>query len=96
MARNKCCLVLFIASVCLFSLFFFIEQAGAQNMPQKEDELGAEKVVSSPGDIKECTAIYVFVGWMWLSILVIVYFLRLKVREVDRLHRLKLFLTKEK
>jgi quinol-cytochrome oxidoreductase complex cytochrome b subunit len=45
-----------------------------------------ESVVPSPANIKESTAIYVFVGWMWLAIGVLIYLLRQKIREADRLH----------
>jgi len=56
---------------------------------QSEEE--SEKIVASPQNIKEETGIFVFVGWMWLSICVLVFFLRLKIREADRLFRLKFF-----
>ena len=45
----------------------------------------------APKDIKERIGIYVFLAWLWLSLLVMVYFLRLKVKELDRLHALKFF-----
>jgi quinol-cytochrome oxidoreductase complex cytochrome b subunit len=45
-----------------------------------------ESVVPAPANIRESTAIYVFIGWMWLSIGVLVYLLRLKIKETDRLH----------
>lgn len=56
---------------------------------QSEEESG--KIIASPQNIKEETGIFVFVGWMWLSIFVLVFFLRLKIREADRLFRLKYF-----
>jgi hypothetical protein len=62
--------------------------------PQTETE--EEKLIPSPKNIKEGTAIYVFLGWMWLSIFVLIYILRLKIKEVDRLFRLKFFSTKKK
>lgn len=45
-----------------------------------------ENIVPSPQNIRESTAIYVFLGWMWLSIGVLIYLLRLKIKEIDRLH----------
>jgi hypothetical protein len=45
-----------------------------------------EKIVPGPQNIKERTAIYVFLGWMWVSIAVLVYALRLKIKETDRLY----------
>jgi succinate dehydrogenase / fumarate reductase iron-sulfur subunit len=55
-----------------------------------------EKIVPSPKDIKESTGIYVFVGWIWLAVFVLVFFLRLKIKEVDRLYRLGYFSGKKK
>ncbi|MGB8951964.1 MAG: hypothetical protein WCC06_04780 [Candidatus Aminicenantales bacterium] len=64
-------------------------------MPEKTQaaplQTGPEEVVSAPKDIKERTAIYVFLGWMWVSIFVLIYFLRLKIKEADRVYRLKFF-----
>ncbi|MBN1223560.1 MAG: hypothetical protein JXB23_09940 [Candidatus Aminicenantes bacterium] len=66
------------------------EQALDQKtQPAADEEI--EIIVPAPKDIKEATAIYVFLGWMWLSILVLIYFLRLKVKETDRIHELKFF-----
>ena len=71
----------------------------AEQMAEKSDEISEEEIpeviVPAPKDIKEATAIYVFLGWMWLSILVLIYLLRLKVKETDRIHQLKFF-SKEK
>ncbi len=55
-----------------------------------------EKVVASPQDIREKTGIVVFVVWMWLSIIILVFFLRLKIREADRLYRLRFFSSDKK
>jgi len=60
-----------------------IEQSLAQTKP--------EKIIPSPQNIKESTAIYVFVGWMWASIFILIYFLKLKIKESDRLFKLKFF-----
>lgn len=54
-------------------------------------EEGSGNVTGSPQNIKEETGIFVFVGWMWLSIIVLIFFLRLKIREADRLFRLNFF-----
>ena len=50
-----------------------------------------DRIIPSPQNIKEGTAIYVFLGWVWVSVVVLIYFLRLKVKEVDRLYRSKFF-----
>jgi hypothetical protein len=68
-----------------FSPFRQAEAAQAQAEP--------EKIYSGPKDIKERIAIFVFLGWLWLSILVLIYVLRLKIRESDRLNNLGYFET---
>lgn len=54
-------------------------------------EENPEKIVPSPKDIKEKTAIYVFVAWMWAVIIVLLFILRLKTKEADRLYYLNYF-----
>ncbi len=56
-----------------------------------QDESEFETIVPGPKDVKQATAIYVFLGWIWLSIGILIFFLRLKIKEVDRLHRLGFF-----
>ncbi len=68
-----------------------------QNEPSPQDKQGEsavgeeESIVPAPKDIIEATAIYIFLGWIWLSILILIFFLRLKIKEVDRLHDLGYF-----
>ena len=50
-----------------------------------------ETIVPGPADIKQAIAIYIFLGWIWLSIGILIFFLRLKIKEVDRLHELGFF-----
>lgn len=56
---------------------------------QEKSEI--ETIVPGPKDVKQATAIYVFLGWIWLSIGILIFFIRLKIKEVDRLHRLGYF-----
>jgi hypothetical protein len=98
----------FLLLLCLFALFFMKAGFGQQVVgeeqrsvqerkeaaPQTETE--EEKLIPSPKNIKEGTAIYVFLGWMWLSIFVLIYILRLKIKEIDRLYKIKFFSTKKK
>ena len=93
----------FVLCFLLFLLFswFFAPPSQAQEETGKEKVGGIqadeepEKVVGAPRDIKEKTGIIVFVVWIWLSILVLVYFLRLKIKETDRLYLLR-FISSEK
>jgi len=50
-----------------------------------------EEIHAGPKDIKEEIGIYVFLGWLWFSIFVMIYLLRQKIRELDRLHSFKYF-----
>jgi hypothetical protein len=84
-----------------FLLFFTQSQFGQEAKPAEQSkalkpEKTPEKIIPSPANIKEATGIYVFLAWMWLSIIVLIYFLRLKIKEVDRLHMLGYFSEKKK
>jgi len=71
------------------------EAPSLQQSQMERVENDVEVIVPAPADIKQTTAIYVFLGWIWLSIGVLIFFLRLKIKEVDRLHDLGFF-TKDK
>jgi len=59
---------------------------------QGEPLMGEEEtIVPAPKNIVEATAVYIFLGWIWLSIVILIFFLRLKIKEVDRLHDLGYF-----
>lgn len=79
--------------VSFFLSFFILEYNFAQQVTQEEKE---EKIIPSPQNIKESTGIYVFVAWMWIAIFVLIYILRLKIREVDRLLKLGFLSAKKK
>jgi hypothetical protein len=84
-----------------FLLFFTQSQFGQVAKPAEQSkalkpEKNPEKIVPSPSNIREATGIYVFLAWMWLSIIVLIYFLKLKIKEVDRLHRLGYFTSEKK
>lgn len=61
--------------------------------PQEKEE--PEKIVGTPQDAKQKIGIWVFVAWMWISVFVIIYFLRLKIKEADRLYRLRFYSAKK-
>lgn len=61
--------------------------------PQKE--VPPEKIVGAPQDIKQKTGIWVFVVWMWAAVFVLIYFIRLKIEETDRLYSLRFFSAKK-
>ena len=86
----------------LFLSFFILEFNFAQQVTQEEQEEiiqakhDQEKIIPSPQNIKESTSIYVFVAWMWIAIFVLIYILRLKIKEVDRLLKLRFLSAKKK
>lgn len=45
----------------------------------------AQGVVPGPGKLKERMGVYVFMAWLWASLIVLIFILRAKVREADRL-----------
>lgn len=57
------------------------EESSAIETAQSPDET----VHPGPQSLKEKWAIGVFLIWMWLSIAVLVYFIRLQIREADRI-----------
>jgi hypothetical protein len=71
--------------------------AGAQAAPaakkpaKKAPEKRTETIVPAFSGIKEKTAVYVFYGWLWLSIVVLIYFVRLWVKESDRVYHAKYY-----
>ncbi len=68
--------------------------------PVKSVEVQAKpqqgKIVAGPRNIKERTAVYVFLGWMWGSVAILVYFLSLKIKEADRLYSSRFFFPSKK
>ena len=50
-----------------------------------------EKIIPAFKNIKEQTATYVFLGWIWVCIFVLIYILWNKIKEVDRLFEAKFF-----
>ncbi len=89
--------VLMVQGEILLGRDFFEPTIGKAQAGQEQEQSKAqaqaepEKIVAGPKDIKEKTAVYFFVGWLWAAIGVLIYVLRLKIKEVDRLYALKFF-----
>jgi len=99
MTAKKKCMALFLLIVLLHSFVLlkidFAQQAKQEKTETTQEEV-SEKIVPGPQGIKESTGIYVFITWVWLAILVLVYFLRLKIKEVDRLLEIRFLSEKKK
>ncbi|MFC2158218.1 hypothetical protein ACFLT9_10315 [Acidobacteriota bacterium] len=55
------------------------------NNSQEIQELEDSKQIPGPKSQQESIGLYVFLGWIWVAIIVLIYFLRLKIIEADRL-----------
>jgi len=42
-------------------------------------------------DLKEKTGVIVFLAWLWLIVGILVWLLRMKIREADRVHALRFY-----
>lgn len=67
---------------------------GKDEMVEEEDS--QDKISPGPQNIKESTGICVFIAWMWLAIFVLIYLVRLKIKEVDRLFEIRFLSPKKK
>jgi hypothetical protein len=79
------------SSQALGSAFLASQIAQQQEEPKVQAKAQPEKIIVGPRNIKEGTAIYVFLGWLWVSIGVLIYILRLKIKEADRLYAIRFF-----
>jgi hypothetical protein len=101
MMKKRKWIILCVLVVALHS-FVLLKSDSAQQVAQEEktemtkEHESQDKIVSGPKDIKESTGIYVFVSWMWLAIVVLIYFLKLKIKEVDRLFEIRYLYGKKK
>jgi hypothetical protein len=69
--------------------------APAAKKPIKKEVVRTEPIVPAFSGIKEQTAVYVFYAWLWLSIVILIYFLRLWVKEADRVYKAKYYEPEE-
>jgi len=91
MMRQRVSVVVLLAFILLCIVSALAQETIPEEKNQEAQVEQGKTIIPSPKDIKEKTAIYVFVGWMWLSIIVLIFILRAKIREADRLHRIKFF-----
>ena len=92
--RQKILLFILLGMVCVSLVLctsLWAQQPEQSPEMQTEKEETEDVITPAPKDIKEAVGIYVFLGWIWLSIFVLIYILRQKIQEVDRIYRLKFF-----
>ena len=71
------------------------ETKAATTAPAEAAAPAGQEVTAGPRNPKEQMGLYVFMAWLWVAIIVLVFILRAKVREVDRLFEAR-YLTGEK
>jgi hypothetical protein len=94
--RQKILLFILLGMLCVSLVLYasvWAQQPEQSPETQPEKEETEDVIKPAPKDIKEALGIYVFLGWIWLSIFVLIYILRQKIKEVDRIYRLKYFST---
>lgn len=96
MMKQRVSLLVLLAFVLLCAASVLAQEAVSEERIQEDQVKQGKTIIPSAKDIKERTAIYVFVGWMWLSIIVLIFILRAKIREVDRLHLIKFFSNQDR
>jgi Na+/H+ antiporter NhaC len=67
-----------------------------QQMKTPQEKKEPENIAGGPQGVKQKTDVGVFVAWMWISIISLVFFLRLKIKEIDRLYRIRFFSSEKK
>lgn len=84
-------LLVFLLISFMPASFSKTEAATALPFLQQQEE-AAEKIIHpGPDTIKEKTGITVFLIWIWIIIFVLVYILRKKVTQADRMHKLSYY-----
>jgi hypothetical protein len=101
MKRNlSAALVLLLALAVVLPAVLSAQQApqtnAAQAAPAKpaaKTKAPAEPVTIHPAysSLKEKTAVLVFLAWLWVIVGILVWLLRMKIREADRVHGLKFY-----
>ena len=78
-----------------------VGEARSQDAPQAAVKATVEKapgqaILAAPRTARERTSVYVLLAWLWLSIAVLLWLLRLRVREADRVFHMGLDRVPEK
>ena len=94
-----------VAAVGIFLLGSFVAsgilEARVQEAPQTSLKPAAaaapgQETPAAPRPARERMAVYVLLAWVWLSIAVLLWLLRLRVREADRVYLMGLGRAVEK
>jgi hypothetical protein len=94
MPRQKIFLFILSGMICagvVLCAFSWAQEPEPSTESQTLEEEMQQEIKPAPKDIKEAIGIYVFLGWIWVSIFVLVFILLQKIKETDRIYRLKFF-----
>ena len=89
-SRARMLLILFILPVfcCMLLAAPAVQETPVAEKTQEIQSQGDPQAAPGPKTQQERIGLYVFLGWVWLTIIVLIYFLRLKIIESDRLYGL--------
>lgn len=88
--------LLCFASVLLPGKAFSPQAEKSLAAPPPNSDVQSKEVSPGPQNIKEKIGIYVFIAWLWGAIFVLIYFLKLKIIEADRLCLFRFFQHQDK
>ena len=87
-----------VAAAGILVLGSFLSAGLPEARVQEAAQASVKPAAAAPGQekpaalrpAKERMAVYVILGWVWFSIGVLLWILRLRIREADRVHRMGL------
>lgn len=93
-----------IAAAAIFVLGALVAAGLLEARVQAPAQASVKPAAAAPGQEKpaavrparERMAVYVVLAWVWLSIAVLLGFLRMRIREADRVHRMGLVRAAER
>lgn len=95
--RNRRTMTSAVLVLVLVLSFAFAGGLQAQERAaQKVEKAEGGTIHPSPQNIREAVDIYVFLAWIWGMILFLIFILRHKIKEMDRLHEIRYFSQKGK
>lgn len=96
--KRIACLIVVMSAM---GSFVSLAAESQQVPPKSKDQLvqakvQPDKIVPAPQNIRERTAIYVFVAWLWAAIFVLISIVRLEIKEADRVLDLRFYREEKK
>jgi len=86
--KCKSVFVKILVLILIFSMISILNPV-PQFAQNNKNNTKNQEIKASPKNIRESTTFYVYILWIWLVILILIYILVLKIKEVDRIYRMK-------